>query len=68
MKAIKCSICGKVHTDTLDVFYPLNRELTLWNIYCNLLDGGCGRIVEGVSKGAVLDKWERGVTDYWEEL
>lgn len=58
-----CSVCGKTHTELIDVIYPLNREQTKWNVYCNNTLGGCGRIVYGTTEQEAIARWNIGIID-----
>lgn len=65
---LKCTICGVTHVELIDVLYPLNREKTLYNIYCNPTLNGCGRTVYGNSESHVVARWDNGECDTDEDL
>ena len=60
-----CS-CGKdlLNEDYFDdTLYPMNRERTKFNAYCNPLYSGCGRTVYGQSIKEVSIRWNNNLTD-----
>lgn len=60
-----CS-CGKhlLQGDTLiDTVYPVNREHTEYNAYCNVNSGGCGRTVYAPNLNELAERWNNGETD-----
>lgn len=63
MNILTCDNCGNVHKELIDVLYPLNREKTKWNIYCNISLFGCGRVVYGKSEEHVIERWNNNETD-----
>ncbi|MCY9870400.1 hypothetical protein [Vibrio barjaei] len=46
----------------IDCIYPLNRERTEWNCYCNPSLGGCGRVVYGRTQSEIAKFWNDGDT------
>lgn len=61
----QCS-CGKhllEGDDLIDTVYPCNREKTVYNAYCNVSMGGCGRVVYADSIALLMARWNAGATD-----
>jgi hypothetical protein len=61
-----CKNCGKDWNqgwELIDTLYPCNRELTKWNIVCQIHNGGCNRTVYGKSRQDVIDRWNNDQTD-----
>ena len=48
---------------TIDTIYPVNRERTIINAYCNVSMGGCGRIVYARNIDMLRERWNNDVTD-----
>lgn len=61
-----CKECGfDVSSDEsirIDCIYPMNREKSKWNCYCNPQMGGCGRVVYADSIHDLEKKWNDGET------
>ena len=61
--------CGVKISDEhilIDSLYPLNRERTQWQLGCAIHNGGCGRYVYGSSIEEVVEKWNNGETDEYD--
>lgn len=61
-----CSNCQRVLLNPEyfdDTLYPVNRERTKFNAYCNPIFGGCGRVVYGKSIKNVAVRWNNNETD-----
>jgi|TARA_Y100001960_G_scaffold22810_1_gene20041 hypothetical protein len=61
----QCSCGSKLlkEYDHIDLVYPVNREKTKYNAYCNSSLGGCGRTVYGKDIEEVNKRWNEGITD-----
>ena len=51
----------------IDSLYPLNRERTKWQLGCAVHNCGCGRYVYGSSVEEVVEKWNNGEIDEYDD-
>lgn len=61
-----CSSCKKhllQGDDLIDTVYPYNHEKKIYNAYCNVSMGGCGRIVYAGNIEDLLSRWNAGAYD-----
>jgi hypothetical protein len=47
----------------IDTVYPCNREKTVFNAYCDVSIGGCGRTVYADNISTLLKRWNMGAID-----
>ena len=58
-KLLPCPFCGNDlnQQDPLDTIYPVNREGTIWNVFCTESSGGCDASIMADTAEQAIKKW-----------